>query len=170
MSTPAEQLFARVSTLGEAAVDRARLTVVPTRAARPPRIPFVVFVSVVSLLGVVGLLLFNTSLQQGSFTEAELQERASAVADRREALQMELDDLRDPQRIAREAQKMGMVVPSTPTFLKLDGTVVGDPRPATREDGLRIEPKPQRVPADLRPRTNVVEVPASGRSRAERND
>ncbi len=170
MSTPAEQLFARVSTLGEAAVDRARLTVVPTRTSSPPRVPFVALVSAVGLLGVVGLLMFNTSLQQGSFTEAELQERASAVADRRETLQMELDDLRDPQRIAREAKKMGMVVPSAPTFLKLDGTVVGEPRPATREDELRIERRPQRVPAELRPRINVVEVPARAKTRADRGD
>jgi hypothetical protein len=165
MSSPAEQLFARVSTFGEAAVERARLSVVPSSASRPPRVPFVVLVSAVALLGVVGLLLFNTSLQQGSFTEAELQNRAVATEDRRETLQMELDTLRDPQRIAQQAQKMGMVIPASPVFLTLEGKVVGEPRSATPEDQLRIEPRPQGVPADLKPQINVVEVRGSQATR-----
>ena len=52
----------------EAAVDRARLTVVPhRRRVRAPRMPFVTLVSVVLLGGIVGLLCFNTQMQQASF-------------------------------------------------------------------------------------------------------
>lgn len=167
MSTASEQIFARVSSLGEAAAERARLSVVPNSASRPPRVPFVVLVSVVALAGVIGLLMFNTSLQQGSFTEASLEERASATADREETLRMELDDLRDPQRVATEAKKMGMVIPAAPVFLALDGSVVGQPTPATREDTLRIEPRPPAVPADIRAPINVVEVPAARSADAE---
>ena len=37
---------------------------------------------------------------------------------------MELDGLRDPQRVAFKAQGMGMVIPATPAFLRLaDGKV-----------------------------------------------
>ncbi|MFC6153290.1 hypothetical protein [Nocardioides yefusunii] len=161
MSSAAEQLFARVSSIGEAAAERARLTVVPTSTPRPPRLPFLVLVSCITLLGVVGLLMFNTSLQQASFTEADLAERAAATADREETLKMELDDLRDPQRIAVEAAKMGMVIPSTPVFLTMDGQIVGTPTEATSEDALRITPKPQQVPAELRAQVRVVEVPAN---------
>lgn len=161
MSSAAEQLFARVSSIGEAAAERARLTVVPAAASRPPRVPFLVLVSCIALLGAVGLLLFNTSLQQASFTEADLAERAAATADREETLKMELDDLRDPQRIALEAEKMGMVIPSAPVFLTMDGEVVGTPTAATTDDGLRITPRPQQVPAELRAQIRVVEVPAN---------
>lgn len=166
MSSPAVQLRSRVSSFGEAAVEKARLTVVPVNRGRAPRVPFVVLVSALAFVGVVGLLLFNTSLQQAAFTEAKLSEQASAMVDREETLRMELDDLRDPQRIATEAEKMGMVIPAAPAFLRLDGTVVGEPRPAAPEDKLRIRPKPRTVPSDMRPRVNVVKVPAA--SRAER--
>ncbi|MFC6694436.1 cell division protein FtsL [Nocardioides daphniae] len=160
MSSPAVQLRSRVSTLGGAAVEKARLTVVPVSRGRAPRVPFIVLVSVVALAGVVGLLLFNTSLQQASFAETRLADKAAALADREETLRMELDDLRDPQRIAREAESMGMVIPPAPAFLKLDGTVVGTPRPATPEDRIRITPRPPAMPADLQPEITVIEVPA----------
>lgn len=165
MSSPAVQLRSRVSTLSGAAAEKARLSVVPvTRRARAPRVPFIVLVSVLALTGMVGLLLFNTSLQQASFAEAKLAEKAAALADREETLRMELDDLRDPQRIASEAERMGMVIPPAPAFLRLDGTVVGKPRPATGEDAIRIRPRPRALPDDLRPAVRVVEVPAQARA------
>lgn len=160
MSAPASPLRSRVSSLGDVAVEKARLTVVPVVRSRAPRVPFVVLVSVVALAGVVGLLMFNTSLQQASFTEASLEERAAVMADREETLRMQLDDLRDPQRVAEEAQRMGMVIPAAPLFLRLDGTVVGEPRAATGEDALRITPRPAAIPEELRRQVNVVEVPA----------
>lgn len=167
MSSPAVQLRSRVSSFGEAAVEKARLTVVPVAQGRTPRVPFIVLVSALAIVGVVGLLLFNTSLQQAAFTEAKLTEQASAMVDREETLRMQLDDLRDPQRIATEAESMGMVIPAAPAFLRLDGTVVGEARPATPEDKLRIRPKPKTVPEDLRPKVNVVKVRAE--RRAERS-
>ena len=167
MSAPVTPLRSRVSSLGEVAVEKARLTVVPVTRTRAPKVPFVVLVSAIALAGVVGLLMFNTSLQQASFTEAKLEERASVMADREETLRMELDELRNPQRVAEQAQKMGMVIPPSPLFLKMDGTVVGESRPATPEDAVRITPRPRAVPEELRRQVNVVEVPAdrTGRRR-----
>ncbi|MGH3307948.1 MAG: hypothetical protein ACRDOX_09690, partial [Nocardioides sp.] len=60
----------------EAAVERARLTVVPRRRTRAARMPFVMLVSLVLLGGVIGLLLFNTSMQQASFAATALEEQA----------------------------------------------------------------------------------------------
>jgi hypothetical protein len=72
---------------------------------------------------------------------------------------MELDVLRDPQRVAREAQGMGMVIPATPAFLRLaDGKVLGTPTPATRVDPLRLLPRAPKKPAVLDPAPNVVTV------------
>lgn len=132
MSSPAPtSVRSRLSTQGRglagAAVERARLTVVPRRRTRAPKLPFVVVVSALLLAGVVGLLLFNTSMQQASFTTTALQERATNLAAREQALEMEIEELRDPQRLARQAQRtFGMVPACTPLFLSLgSGEVTG---------------------------------------------
>ena len=168
MSASATPLRSRISSLGEVAAEKARLTVVPVVRSRAPRVPFVMLVSVVALAGVICLLMFNTSLQQASFTESSLEERAAVMADREETLRMQLDNLRDPQRVAQEAERMGMVIPAAPLFLRLDGTVIGEPRAALPEDALRITPRPREVPAELRRQVNVVEVPGDTPSPARR--
>ena len=76
--------------------------------------------SLVLVGGVVGLLMFNTSMQQASFAVASLEAQADALSAREQTLRMELDELRNPQRVALEAQQMGMVIPSAPVFLDLE--------------------------------------------------
>ena len=162
MSSPAPQPRLRVPRIAQDAVDRARLTVVPRVRSRAPRVPFVTLVSLVLVGGIVGLLLFNTSLQQASFASAALQQQADALAAREQTLRMELDELRNPQRVASEAQEMGMVIPAAPVFLHLgDGDVSGVRTPATREDALRLQPRAPVKPAVLAPPATVVEVPAA---------
>ena len=141
------------------ALQRARLTVVPRARTRTSPVPFVMLVSFVLLAGVIGLLMFNTSMQQASFTTTSMERQASTLEARKQTLQMELDQLRDPQRVAREAQGMGMVIPATAAFLRLsDGKVLGTPTPATRENPLRLLPRAPKKPAVLDPAPNVVTV------------
>lgn len=162
MSSPAPQPRLRVPRIAQGAVDRARLTVVPRVRSRAPRMPFVSLVSVVLVGGIVGLLLFNTSLQQASFAATSLEQQADALAAREQTLRMELDELRNPQRVAAEAQAMGLVIPSTPVFLYLDdGAVSGARAPATPADALRLLPRAPVKPAVLAPPATVVEVAAS---------
>jgi hypothetical protein len=72
---------------------------------------------------------------------------------------MELDGLRDPQRVALRAKEMGMVPPSSPAFIRLsDGQVLGNPTAATYETSLRVTPLPTRKPKNLRPTPVVIEV------------
>ncbi|NGZ99991.1 hypothetical protein G5V59_06500 [Nocardioides sp. W3-2-3] len=74
--------------IAQAALQRARLTVVPrARRSRAPRVPFVTFVSVILLAGVLGLLLFNTSMQQASFRATALQKQATDLSAQQEALE-----------------------------------------------------------------------------------
>jgi hypothetical protein len=160
MSSPAVQFRTRVPRIAGAAVERARLTVVPRARSRAPRVPFVTLVSLVLVGGVVGLLLFNTSMQQASFAATSLEEQAATLAAREQTLQMELDDLRNPQRVASEAQQMGMVIPAAPTFITLDGEVRGERLPAAPDNRLDLAPSPVPKPGVLTPRTRVVEVPA----------
>jgi len=162
MSQPMGASRSRVPRIAEAAVERARLTVVPRGAGRTPRVPFVALVSLLLVGGVAGLLLFNTSMQQASFTATSLEQQAQILAAEEQSLQMELEMLRDPQRVALEARAIGMVPPANPAFIRLaDGSVLGTPTAAVPEDGVRIAPLPTRKPANLRPDPVIVPAPES---------
>lgn len=164
MSSTAAQIRSRTSRIAEVAVERARLTVVPRRRVRASRMPFVALVSMVLLGGVVGLLLFNTSMQQASFAATALEGQATTLAAKQQSLQMELDRLRDPQRIARAATGLGMVQQAGgPGFLHLGtGQVIGAPAPGSGENRLRLDPLPPQKPSVLDPRTKVVTVQPEG--------
>jgi hypothetical protein len=154
--------------IAEAAVERARLTVVPRRRVRAARVPFVTLVSLILLGGVIGLLLFNTSMQQASFAATDLQHRADTLLAQQQTLQMELDKMRDPQTIALKAQRLGMVLPTSPAVLDLrSGRVLGQPTPATGIDRLRLLPPAPPKPAALDPKPHVTVVPAPATSGAQ---
>jgi hypothetical protein len=115
------------------------LTLVPRAVRRTPNVPFVVLVLFVLGGGLVGLLVLNTSLQQGAFYEASLQGQQNALATKQEDLRLKVAALRNPQRLAREAQSLGMVPNTNPAFIDLgDGSVLGDPQPATAGTGPQL--------------------------------
>jgi cell division protein FtsL len=163
MSTLMNQARNRVPRFAEAAVERARLTVVPrSTGRRAARVPFVTLVSVLLLGGVAGLLFLNTSMQQVSFTATAMEQRASELEAQRQSLQMELDSLRDPQRVALQAKQMGMVPPASPAFLRLsDGKILGKPTPATYADSIRVTPLRTAKPKSLRQRVVIEKVKAA---------
>lgn len=162
MSSTAPALRARVPRLAGAALERARLTVVPKRTRRRTSpVPFLLVISMLAVGGIVGLLLFNTSMQQASFAVTDLQRQSDALQAQRQSLQMDLDKLRDPQSIALKAQRMGMVLPDSPAVLDLrTGKVLGHPVPATRLDPLRLLAPPPMKPAELDPPAHVTVVHA----------
>jgi cell division protein FtsB len=162
MSSPALALRSRMPRVAGAALERARLTVVPRRRRRTSSpVPFLLLVSMVAVGGVVGLLLFNTSMQQASFAATSLQQQADNLTAQQQSLEMQLDKLRNPQLIALRAQRMGMVLPSSPAVIRLsDGKVLGVPTPATRLDPLRLLAPPPVKPAELDPAAHVTIIHA----------
>jgi hypothetical protein len=155
----------RVPRFAEAAVERARLTVVqPQRSlgrTQAARTPFAVLVITMLAAGVVGLLMFNTNMQQASFKATALQDQVNVLTAKEQSLDMELDQLRDPQQLAASAKRLGMVAPSQPAFLMLaTGAVLGTPTPATPADAVRINPLPSELPAGIKQKTVVVKAPA----------
>lgn len=171
MSSPMPQARSRMPRIAERAVERARLTVVPRTRAQAARMPFVALVTLVLLGGVVGLLLFNTSMQQSSFAATALEGQATTLAARQQGLQMDLDRLRDPQRIAAAAQKLGMVQACGPAFVRLgSGAVSGRPCAADGSVPFRITPPPPAKPAVLDPAPNVVHVTAPAAGAGESGD
>jgi hypothetical protein len=171
VSSTAPALRARVPRLAGAALERARLTVVPRRKRRRSSpVPFLVVVSMLAVGGIVGLLLFNTSMQQASFAATDLQQQADTLEAKQQSLQMDLDRLRDPQHIALRAQRMGMVLPTSPAVLDLrTGKVLGDPSPATGLDRLRLLPPPPVKPAELDPPAHVTVVHESAAAHRAHN-
>jgi hypothetical protein len=161
VSSLISQARTRAPRLAEAAVERARLTLVPTRSSRAPRAPFAVLVFAILGAGVVGLLMFNTHMQQASFYATRLQNRADELAARQQALAMELESMREPQHLAEAGKALGMVAPGVPAFVNLsDGRVVGSPTVSTPNDAVRINPLPPGLPAPLRPKPIIIRVPA----------
>lgn len=167
MSGPREKVASASILPDETAARRARLTV-PARLRVPtPRFPFVTLVSMIMVGGVVGLLLFNTSMQQASFAATALEQQAQALSERQQTLQMELEDLRDPQRLAEAAREQGMVPVARPAFLRLsDGKLLGKPVPASPADQLAIDPPAVDRPAAAFPEPLVVQPVQGDDSRA----
>lgn len=142
-----------------AAVERARLTLVRTRPSSAPRAPFAVLVFLILGAGVVGLLMFNTHMQQASFYATKLQARADQLEARSEALDQERAHRRDPQVLATAARHLGMVTPPNPAFVNLqDGSVEGTPVPATAADGTRIIENKKALPGVLHPAPIIKKV------------
>lgn len=169
MSAPALQLRERLPRLADDALNRARLTVVPRRRVRAARMPFVTLVSLVLLGGVVGLLCFNTQMQQASFAATSLEAQSDNLAAREQTLQDELQTLRNPQNLATQAQAAGMVVPQSACTLRLAAkTTESGCAPATPENTPPLLPRPQKMPPVLDPAPIVVTlppVPGSGSGR-----
>jgi hypothetical protein len=120
---------------------RPRLTIVPRFAGRAPRVPFVALVVLVLTAGLIGLLLLNTGLQRGAYRLSALQARADGLTVREQQLQREVSHLSQPERIAREAVRLGMVQNVSPAFLDLrTGRTLGHRHTATAADRFKLAP------------------------------
>lgn len=163
MSSPARQIATaartRLAPLGTA-LDRARLTVVPAGRTQASRVPFIALVTALLLGGVIGLLMFNTSMQQAAFAETKLNDQATNLAAREQSLEMQLQTLSDPQVIAQRAEQQGMVIPGSPVILHVpSGRVDGVATPANRDNTPPLwprDPKPR-----VKPRVIHVTAPAT---------
>ncbi|HEY9563094.1 MAG TPA: hypothetical protein VIR30_04915 [Nocardioides sp.] len=161
MSSPLPQSRVPLQRIAEAAVEQARLRVVPRLASDAPRVPFVTLVSLLLVAGVVGLLLFNTTMQQNSFAATDLEKQARDLTSREQTLQMQLEELRNPQSVAEKAQSMGMVPASNPAFIELSsGQVIGQATPATTADRTDVRPPAAQKPEELAPPVLVIKVKA----------
>ncbi len=166
MSAPALQLRERLPRLADEALNRARLTVVPRRRVRAARMPFVTLVSLVLLGGVVGLLCFNTQMQQASFAATSLETQSDNLAAREQTLHDELQSLRNPQNLARQAQdELGMVVPQSSCTLRLAAkTTESACAPATADNTPTLLARPPKKPPILNPDPVIVTLPTTTRA------
>jgi len=103
-----------------------RLRVVTGAPLRHGGAAFGVVCAILLAAGLIGLLVLNTALAQGSFTMSRLQATSDRLADAQGALNQSLDASKSPANLAREAADMGMVPAESAAFLRLsDGKVIG---------------------------------------------
>jgi len=111
----------------------------------PPRAPFVILVIALIGTGLVGLLLLNTSMQQGAFEVSRLQQSNAALAERQGQLERTASKLESPTVVTRKAAALGMVADPNPVFLRLsDGKILGKPTPA-KAPPAPVKSKPANV-------------------------
>jgi cell division protein FtsB len=109
----------------------ARLArLLPAGRARAARTPFVLLVVLLLGGGLIGLLMLNSALSEGSFKLADLQKRTKNLTDEEQALQRDIDAYSSPDALQRRARQLGMVPGGDPAFLGPDGRIKGVPSPA----------------------------------------
>lgn len=126
---------------------RPVLTVVP--AAGPSHGGMLIVCAGLLLSGLLGLLLLNMSMAEGSFRVHELQSTAGELADAEVALEQSITAVSAPAALAEQASRMGMVPAASPAFLDLhSGEVLGVAAPAETESTFSVVVKP---PVSVRP-------------------
>jgi hypothetical protein len=111
-----------------------RLRVVPGAGAplRRGDAAFGIFCVLLLATGLIGLLLLNTSLAQGSFVLHDLRATSDELTDAQGALTQSLDASKSPANLATRATALGMVPAQSAAFLRLsDGKVIGVAKPAS---------------------------------------
>ncbi|MEU0413290.1 hypothetical protein ABZ307_36545 [Streptomyces griseorubiginosus] len=111
----------------------ARLFPGPTSSGQAARTPFVLLVVLLLGGGLIGLLVLNSALSEGSFKLTDLQKDTKSLTDEQQALQRDIDAYSAPDALVRRARELGMVPGGDPAFLDPDGTVKGVPSPASAD-------------------------------------
>ncbi|MFJ9420862.1 septum formation initiator family protein [Streptomyces sp. NPDC101249] len=110
------------------------------------RTPFVLLVVLLLGGGLIGLLVLNSALSEGSFRLDDLQRDTKSLTDEEQALQRDIDAYSAPEALQRRARELGMVPGGDPAFLGSDGTVKGVPSPAAARQAAPPVPLVLRVP------------------------
>lgn len=112
--------------------------------------------------GLIGLLLLNTALAQGSFTLQKLRATSGQLTDTEEVLNQSLEASKSPANLAAKAAGMGMVPAQSAAFLRLsDGRVIGVAKPARPGPGFTV------VRTTAVPRVPVPAAPTAGATTAK---
>ncbi|WP_077797643.1 hypothetical protein [Streptomyces sp. JHA26] len=108
----------------------ARLLPPGSARGRAARAPFVLLVVLLLGGGLIGLLVLNSALSEGSFQLDDLEQETKSLTDEEQALQRDINTYSAPRALQYRARELGMVPGGNPVFLAPDGTVKGSPSPA----------------------------------------
>ncbi|MFE1322899.1 cell division protein FtsL [Kitasatospora phosalacinea] len=134
------------------------------------RTPFAVLVVALLSAGLLGLLMLNTALNEGSFTLSRLKKQTTEATDQQQTLQQQIARQSAPDALEQQARALGMVPGGDPAFLNPDGTVTGKavpaedappvPRPSTAAPSASGPATPGASPAD--PGIDLAPAPPVG--------
>ncbi|MFE7173598.1 septum formation initiator family protein [Streptomyces sp. NPDC057616] len=111
----------------------ARLFPGPAGRGQAARTPFVLLVVLLLGGGLIGLLVLNSAVSEGSFRLDDLQKDTKNLTDQEQALQRDIDSYSAPEALQRRAHELGMVPGGDPAFLNPNGTVRGVPSAAAEQ-------------------------------------
>ncbi|MER5444377.1 septum formation initiator family protein [Streptomyces sp. NPDC002766] len=137
----------------------ARLFPGPGSSGQAARTPFVLLVVLLLGGGLIGLLVLNSALSEGSFKLDDLQKDTKNLTDEEQALQRDIDAYSAPDALQLRARELGMIPGGDPAFLGPDGTVKGVPSAAAQQSAAQI-------PLVLRPPETLAQSPADTVSQA----
>jgi hypothetical protein len=109
--------------------------------------------------GLIGLLVLNSALSEGSFQLDDLQKRTKSLTDEEQALQRDIDAYSSPDALQRRARELGMVPGGDPAFLGPGGTVKGVPSAAPGTARLAAPLAPEALTPGASPATSPSTVP-----------
>lgn len=118
----------------------ARLIPAAGPRSHAARTPFVLLVVLLLGGGLIGLLVLNSALSEGSFRLDDLKKETKRLTDQEQALQRDIDAYSAPDALERRARELGMVPGGDPAFLSPDGTVKGVPAPAPEPSRAAVRP------------------------------
>lgn len=128
------------------------LRLVPKRHSSAAKMPFVLVVVAILVGGLLGLLLLNTLVAQGSFRLHDLSTQSKQLDLREQDLAKQVEALQAPAALAAQASSFGMVQGGPPAFLQLpSGKVLGQPMPGVAP--VVAGPAVTAKPAALKPAT-----------------
>lgn len=112
----------------------AHLRVVPAEGRRAPRMRFAVLAGCLVAVLVFGVVTLQAMVSQDSFRIERLARRTQQLRQQEEELRLQVATLSAPDRIAREARRLGLVLPSVVHAIAI-------PRSSPRA-GLVVKPTP----------------------------
>ncbi|MFH9857756.1 septum formation initiator family protein [Streptomyces sp. NPDC017202] len=134
----------------------------PARPRQAARTPFVLLVVLLLGGGLIGLLVLNSALSEGSFEMDDLQKDTKNLTDEEQALQRDIDSYSAPDALQRRARELGMVPGGDPAFLDPDGTVKGVPSAAPGSPAdTQLAVRPPEAIATLPPLPSATAAPGA---------
>jgi predicted PurR-regulated permease PerM len=113
---------------------------------------FGIICAILLTAGLIGLLVLNTALAQGSFVLHDLKASSDQLTDTQDALNQSLAASKSPANLATRAAGMGLVPAQSSAFLRLsDGKVVGVAKPALAVPGFTVARSIASAPAVQKP-------------------
>jgi hypothetical protein len=134
----------------------------PGGGRQAARAPFVLLVVLLLGGGLIGLLVLNSALSEGSFQLDDLERETKSLTDEEQALQRDIDSYSAPQALQYRARELGMVPGGDPAFLAPDGTVKGSPSPAA-VNTVPLVLAPEALIARSAPAVPATPTPTPGR-------